>query len=646
MMEIALYEPIDDSVAARVRQSLAGVREPVTVAINSGGGDITSGFAIYNALRAHKGRTVARIDGIAASMATIVALGAKVVSMADNAWFMIHNPWGVAVGESGDLKRQAGVMDQMKNSMISAYAQKSGLPEDEIAAMMDAETWLTASEAKERGFVDEIYPAEGQMLGLAGGCFAMLGKFHNTPADLLIQKAIPAAELDALFAKRYPTDTLTQADIDTLRIQCQAGKITASDAGTAMSFFTDYKSLSAETLAPIKQQFFSGQMNLEQVRGEILNKLAEGTESLSGLYTYVHAGNGNLVGDSVKASIEARLGRKAAEQDNRYNGYSLKELARASLQDRSVSVYGMNTMQMVGMAFTHSTSDFSFILADVANKSMLSGWENSPETYPLWTKAGSLPDFKTGHRVGTENFPRLKEVREGAEYKYATTSDRGERIVLATYGALFSITRQAIINDDLTVLSSIPEKMGRAARATVGDLVYAVLFSNPELGDGLPLFSDEHGNLITGALSTNIISDAKAIMRRQTSADGQTLNIIPKHLIVPAVQESLALQVIRSTSVPGMESNSGVYNPLKDAMDIIVEPRLDANSEDAWYVAAAQGNDTIEVAYLDGTDAPYLESTNGFTVDGTTYKVRIDAGVAPLDWRGIIKSTGVDSQAA
>ncbi len=256
---------------------------------------------------------------------------------------------------------------------------------------------------------------------------------------------------------------------------------------------------------------------------------------------------------------------------------------------------------MVGMAFTHSSSDFSFILSDVANKSMLQGWADSPETFDRWTRAGNLPDFKPGHRVGLDTFPRLREVRPGAEYKYATIGEKGEKIILATYGELFSIDRQSIINDDLSVLSTIPMSMGRAAKATVGDLVYAVLQNNPALSDGLPLFGVEHNNYVAGELSVDNLASARAQMRLQKSQAGQVLNIVPKFLIVPAIQEALAETIIRSISVPG-SSNSGTHNPVRDTLDIVVEPRLDGVDEDAWYLAAAQGSDTIEVAEILGRD--------------------------------------------
>ncbi|HGU4291763.1 TPA: peptidase, partial [Escherichia coli] len=90
------------------------------------------------------------------------------------------------------------------------------------------------------------------------------------------------------------------------------------------------------------------------------------------------------------------------------------------------------------------------------------------------------------------------------------------------------------------------------------------------------------------------------------------------------------------------DKNSGIFNPYHKLLDIIVDPRLDDISEKQWYMLSAQGTDTIEVAYLDGSDEPYLEQQEGFIVDGVAWKVRIDAGVAALDYRGMVKSGGTD----
>lgn len=639
-MELTLYDTIQSESAKMLAASIAKAGKlPLTIAIHCPGGSTTDGFMLANAITRYPGYITARIDGIAASMATVVACAARRVAMASNAWYMIHNPWAVAGGDAEEFRKNADLLERTQAQMIAAYAKKSGLSNDEIRALMDAETWMTAEEAKAKGFVDEVYPSEDMEAFKGAAFYASLSSFQNAPdAVKNLISHNPATDspedISRLFNASYkaPAEEITQ-----VKALYQMGGISLSDARGVVQFLESCADFTSVNSAALRQQLISGKINLTQAREGFLKEMAKDTSSAAG--TYVHLTNGNIVGDSIRAALEHRIGRAEPEKENRYNGYALKELARASLQDRNISISGMNVMQMVGLAFTHSGSDFGNILGDVANKSVLAGWTESPETFDLWTRTGNLPDFKPGHRVGIDTFPRLREVRPGAEYKYATIGDQGEKIVLATYGELFSIDRQSIINDDLTVLSSIPLAMGRAAKATVGDLVYAVLTGNSVLSDGKPLFSSERGNFVSGELNIEILSSARAHMRLQKSDAGQVLNIVPKFLLVPAILETLAEQIVSSTSIAG-QTNSGVANPLKDKLTIITEPRFDGIDPDAWYLAASKGSDTIEVAYLDGNAAPYLESTNGFTVDGITYKVRIDAGVAAMDYRGMLKASG------
>ena len=381
--------------------------------------------------------------------------------------------------------------------------------------------------------------------------------------------------------------------------------------------------------------------SIEKAREQLLNTVAQqqNPEPSNKDNVHIYAGNGNIVGDSVRASVMARAGYQDYEKDNAYNSMTLRELARASLTERGVGVATYNPMQMIGMAFTHSTSDFGNILLDVANKAILLGWEENEETFEKWTKKGQLSDFKTAHRVGLGAFPSLRQVREGAEYKYVTLDDKGETIALATYGELFSITRQAIINDDMNMLTDVPMKFGRAAKATVGDLVYAVLIDNEKMSDKKALFSADHKNMITGGMDVETISAGRTAMRQQKEGE-RSLNIRPAFMLVPTTLETQAIQVVKSGSVKGADVNANIINPVRDLAEIIAEPRLDDASEKDWYMASRQGSDTIEVAYLNGIDIPYIDQLEGFTSDGVTTKVRIDAGVAPVDYRGLLKVSG------
>ncbi len=130
-------------------------------------------------------------------------------------------------------------------------------------------------------------------------------------------------------------------------------------------------------------------------------------------------------------------------------------------------------------------------------------------------------------------------------------------------------------------------------------------------------------------MDVETLSDGRKLMRRQKEGS-RVLNIRPAFILHPVALESQALQVIGSGSVKGSDVNANIINPIRNFATVIAEPRLDDQSESTWYMAAAKGSDTLEVAYLSGIDTPYIDQQEGFTSDGITSKVRIDAGVAPL----------------
>lgn len=127
--------------------------------VSSLGGDVNHAFAIYNMLKSHSGRVVANIYGDAASAATLIALGADEVRIADNVFFMIHNVWTMAVGDAGELRKTADLMDKFNDQIVDTYRKKTGLRKSEIKQLMNDETWFTANEAKQKGFVDKVTEA-------------------------------------------------------------------------------------------------------------------------------------------------------------------------------------------------------------------------------------------------------------------------------------------------------------------------------------------------------------------------------------------------------------------------------------------------------------------------------------------------------
>lgn len=149
--------------------------EAITVQINSPGGDVFDGLAIYNSLVKHRASVNVEIDGYAASIASIIAMAGDSISIADNAMLMIHNPWTFAMGEANDLRKTADTLDQVRTQLINTYAKRTGLDDETIGEMMDAETWIESGPAVEQGFADAVM--ESQRLAAS----SMKREFHRKP---------------------------------------------------------------------------------------------------------------------------------------------------------------------------------------------------------------------------------------------------------------------------------------------------------------------------------------------------------------------------------------------------------------------------------------------------------------------------------
>jgi hypothetical protein len=534
------------------------------------------------------------------------------------------------------------LLDFWAEAMSTSYARKTGKSKAEMLALLTdgKDHWYTAEEAKDMGFIDEVIDALPLVAGFDRA--AISAKFKSlpvkpasTPAAAAAQPAHketnmsgqtqPAAEpqaAEAIEKAALAKDTTRRNTIKGLVV----GNIAKLDGVTAL----------------IQAACDDTDCTVEVARERLLTHMAKDVTPLAANHVVTVEDESDKLRRGISASLQIRAGLAKNDGTNPYRGHTLYELARMSLERAGVKTSHMDKLGVVAAAFTHSTSDFTNLLADVANKAMLKGYEETDETFQKWTSKGTLPDFKISKRVGLDTFPALTEVPEGGEYQYATVGDRGESIVLATYGKMFSITRQAIINDDLDAFTKIPRSMGRAAPRTVGNLVYAVLTGNPTMADNVALFHATHKNLLTGAvLSTASVDALATAMRKQKDAIGTTLNIRLGSLIVPVALEGLALTVANSEYEVTANKDSTLPNYMRGRFDVISDARLDEASAQVWYGAANPSMfDTVEVSYLDGIETPTLEQQNGWGVDGVEFKVRLDAGVKALEFRTLAKNPG------
>lgn len=231
-------------------------------------------------------------------------------------------------------------------------------------------------------------------------------------------------------------------------------------------------------------------------------------------------------------------------------------------------------------------------------------------------------------------FSTLEKVGEHGEFTRETLKDSGEAVRLQTFGRVFGITRQAIVNDDLGVFADLPRKLGVAAAQFEADQLAALLIANPLMADSKSLFHSDRGNLAsaTSVLSKDALSAARKAMHGQRDEAGQLIGVAPRWLIVGPENETLAEELL-ATITP---TSTDDVQPIK--LKLAVEPRLTGWT---WFVAADPTEcDGLIYAHLASEPGPQVEHRAGFDVDGVEVRVRLDFGASFVDWRSWHKNAG------
>ncbi|WP_058953050.1 head maturation protease, ClpP-related [Clostridium tyrobutyricum] len=210
--ELLLYGDISDSTwwgdeitPKNFKEELdsLGDIKTLNVYINSGGGDVFAGQAIYSMLKRHSATVNVYVDGLAASIASIIAMAGDNVKMPKNSMLMVHNPWSFGMGNANDFRKLADDLDKVRESMISVYEDKTGMEKEKIVELLDAETWMTAEEAVEFGFADEIEEEKQVAASLNNRIFDING----LEVDITKYKNLQVSKIQ--FKESIPSESMT-----------------------------------------------------------------------------------------------------------------------------------------------------------------------------------------------------------------------------------------------------------------------------------------------------------------------------------------------------------------------------------------------------------------------------------------------------
>lgn len=270
----------------------------ITVRINSYGGEVFDGLAIHNALHRHQAQVTVMVDGIAASIASVIAMAGDLVVMPENAMMMVHDPSGLVIGTADDMRDLADALDKMKASLVSVYRAKTGLDDAEIEQIMADETWLTAAEAVEKGFADEV-EGKVEMAAMVTAASFDLSKFKNTPDGLGFMAELASVPAAARNNPSGISETVTK-EIPNMTTKPEG------QAAAAMPAPVDPTTLTAEAAPAAGETIVAGTDMAAQERARI-SAIVEAGKSNPGnddLVTAAMADGNQTAGDLALAILE------------------------------------------------------------------------------------------------------------------------------------------------------------------------------------------------------------------------------------------------------------------------------------------------------------------------------------------------------
>lgn len=682
--------------ATHVRQALGAVSGDVTVHLNSEGGNVFEAEQIRAMLAGHEGRVTVIVEGLAASAATLAMLGAAEVRATLGSAFMIHDPSAAVFGNEAELRKEADALATLASAYAEVYARKLGISAAEARAIMQAETWYSASEARALGLVDAIEDEDAAEAALAtraaASAIVAVGRAHyaemRTRLDTLLKDhragasspapspAAPRGEPAAVAASNLETVTMSDkpkaatpaattpnpaAAAPTMAAAPQASAV--DEAAIRAQARTEERQRVADIRMTAKPFLAAGQIDdafvtdlimsdvtASAAKGRILDKLAEGQAAAPSPSPRAVITR-DETDTQMAGMIDALMGRfegPAAE----YRGLTVKKLAMAlsgssSFNDAERVRQGMLSTSMMGGA--QGVSDFSYITTEVMNRSLMAEYTRRPSTWRRVTGAPiTASDFRELAPVRFGGDLTFKPVQENGEYEEAVLSDEAEGLKVIRYGRKVSLTFEAIVNDDMGAFTRIPTELARAAARLENSTVWGLIRTNAVLkSDNVALFhTATHKNLASSgaAISSSTIGAARKAMWEQkafkaAATSDDFLEITPNIMVVPPALEETALKFV-SNIVATKDSDA---NPYKGTLEPVIVPALGAavtgGSDSAWYLFD-EDFPPISHAYLEGYAQPTFVTTEGMNPDKVEMTSRHIFGAAVTEYRGSYKNAG------
>jgi len=355
-------------------------------------------------------------------------------------------------------------------------------------------------------------------------------------------------------------------------------------------------------------------------------------------------------GGMTLQAMEKQYTEPVLEAAEKYRGIGFQEFCELACGTQ-LPRYKRDAIGWLEAAF--STTTLPGILSNIANKMLLEGYNYVDDTWRKICKFSTVNDFKTHSRYRLTSDFKFEKIGDGGELKHGKLDEQKFTQKADTYGIMFALTRQMIVNDDLSALTDVPRQIGMGAAESIMDAVWDLLHLNPVQSDGKTFFHADHKNYLAGAttaLSVDGLTKAEVAFMEQVKPNGRPLGVPASILLVPTSLKVIAEMLMKSTFVnentkenepkPNQNPHAGKFEVVSTTY--LSNPVIKGSSSKAWYLFADPNRlPAFEVAFLGGQDSPTVERADAdFNVLGIQFRGYIDFGVKEQDWRGVLKVKG------
>lgn len=703
--EVLIYGPIGewfwDGISARqFAEQLRGITaSEIVVRINSDGGVVSDGVAIHSALTAHPAKITTIVEGIAASIASLIFMAGDTRQMYPATRLMLHAPITWTGGNARQHRLAADQLDSASAAIETVYVDAVKDIAAVRAMLTDGDDhYLTAAQSLELGLASEIVktkePAAPDDAAAAAALLSCIHALATAPAAVsaALRSRIQTLCSPTAFASlREVYQRAVLAQIEDPSMQSQYAQIMANAGGAPPApapapapVPAPLPALPADPLAALvtRNESIRGEfaqfrempgvrdlevacladphLSLDQARQKLLAKLggqgaplndANGTGRTEAGTDQRDKDRERIVqGMLARAGVLRGEEAERARQGNPAAHATLIDLAEQSLIRAGVQARRMTRDEIARQVLAQggqSTSDFPVLLESALHRIVLTGYRLTPFTWSRFCAVGTLSDYRPHSRYHLSSFSDLLPVNERGEYEDGVLGDGAKETIQGKRkGRILQITPEVLVNDDLGAFTRIAQTLGQSAGRTIEKDVYALFALNsgagPTMSDGKALFHADHGNIAGTAAAPTIASfdAARLLMGQQKDVGGNDyLDILPAIWLGPQNLRGAATMVNEGEFDDEAQKNQRRPNISRGLVrDIVDTPRL---SGTAWYLLADPGMEPVfEVAFLDGVQTPTLEQEKNFRTDGLSWKVVHKYGVGGVGFRGAVKNAG------